>query len=150
MADLIQVDIVTPDRMLYSGTADLVTLPGTSGQMGVLHGHAPLLTTLDIGEIILHNGQDAVYIAVSGGVAEVRPDKVTILADAAESLDEIDEERAVAARERAEQLLATNPPPHERPVVEAALRRSTLRLKMARRHHGRRATDAPHFEGESR
>ena len=141
-----KVDIVTPDRSLFSGEADMITLPGTLGQMGILRGHAPLLSTLDIGEIIIHQGSNQQFIAVAGGVVEVRPDKVTILADAAESSTEIDAERAEEARERAEKLLAENPPPSERPVLEAALRRSTLRLKLARRHQGRRQADTLNFE----
>ena len=68
----------------------MVTLPGSLGQMGILPGHAPLLSTLDIGEIILHIGNDSQFVAVSGGVVEVRPDKVTILADTAETPEDID------------------------------------------------------------
>ena len=146
MANTLQVDIVTPDRPLFSGRVDMVTLPGSLGQMGILPGHAPLLSTLDIGEIILHIGNGSQFVAVSGGVVEVRPDKVTILADTAETPEDIDAARAQDALVRAEQLLATNPPPHERPVIEAAVRRSSLRLKVARRHQGRRSTEAPHFE----
>jgi F-type H+-transporting ATPase subunit epsilon len=146
MANTLQVDIVTPDRSLFSGRVDMVTLPGSLGQMGILPGHAPLLSTLDIGEIILHIGNGSQFVAVSGGVVEVRPDKVTILADTAETPEDIDAARAADALARAEQLLATNPPPHERPVIEAAVRRSSLRLKVARRHQGRRSTEAPHFE----
>ena len=146
MANTLQVDIVTPDRSLFSGRVDMVTLPGSLGQMGILPGHAPLLSTLDIGEIILHIGNGSQFVAVSGGVVEVRPDKVTILADTAETPEDIDAARAADALVRAEQLLATNPPPHERPVIEAAVRRSSLRLKVARRHQGRRSTEAPHFE----
>ena len=89
----------------------------------------------------------AVAVAVSGGVVEVRPDKVTILADTAESPEDIDAARAQDALARAEQLLATNPPPHERPVIEAAVRRSSLRLKVARRHQGRRSAEGLNFEG---
>jgi F-type H+-transporting ATPase subunit epsilon len=147
MANTLQVDIVTPDRSLFSGRVEMVTLPGSLGQMGILPGHAPLLTTLDIGEIILRTGNDSRFIAVSGGVVEVRPEKVTILADTAESPEDIDASRALDALERAQQLLATNPPPHERPVIEAAVRRSSLRLKVARRHQGRRATEGLNYEG---
>jgi F-type H+-transporting ATPase subunit epsilon len=147
MANMLQVDIVTPERSLFSGQVNMVTLPGTLGQMGILPGHAPLLSTLDIGEIILHMGNDSRFIAVSGGVVEVRPDKVTILADTAESPEDIDASRAQEALARAQQLLATNPPPSERPVIEAAMRRSSLRLKVARRHHGRRASEGLNFEG---
>ena len=147
MANTLQVDIVTPYRSLFSGRVNMVTLR-ISGQMGILPGHAPLLSTLDIGEIILHIGNDSRFIAVGGGVVEVRPDKVTILADTAETPEDIDAARAQDALARAQQLLATNPPPHERPVVEAAVRRSSLRLKVARRHQGRRATEAPHFDSK--
>ena len=70
----IKVDIVTPEKMLYSGEVEMITLPGTNGQMGILRGHAPLLSTLDIGEIVLHRREGNDYLAVSGGVAEVRPD----------------------------------------------------------------------------
>ncbi len=145
----IKVDIVTPEKMLYSGDVEMVTLPGTNGQMGILHGHAPLLSTLDIGEIVLHSREGNEYLAVSGGVVEVRPDKVTILADTAEAGAEIDEQRASAALERAERLLAENPPPHRVPEIMASLRRSSLRLKVARRHQGRRSAEGLHFEGGS-
>ena len=81
----IQVEIVTPSRQLYSGAVQMVTLPGVEGEMGVLAGHAPLLTTLNIGEITLHSADgEAEYIAVSGGVVEVLPDKVIVMARSAE------------------------------------------------------------------
>jgi F-type H+-transporting ATPase subunit epsilon len=140
----IQVEIVTRERRLLSDEADMVTLPGTAGQMGILHGHTPLLSTLDIGEIILHKGNEREYIAVGGGIVEVRPDKVTILAEVAEHAEEIDEARAAAALERARQSLAENPPSDRKPVIEAALRRSSLRLKVARRRA--RRTEGPRFE----
>ncbi len=106
------------------------------------------MTTLDIGEIVLHKGDDTEFLAVSGGVAEVRPDKVTILADTAERLEEIDAERAQEALERANQLLKDNPPPAERPAIQAALRRSNLRLRLVRRHQGRRRSRGPSFGEE--
>jgi len=145
----IKVDIVTPEKMLYSGEVEMVTLPGTNGQMGILRGHAPLLSTLDIGEIVLHSREGNEYLAVSGGVVEVRPDKVTILADVAEAGTEIDEERAAAALERARQSLAENPPPQQVPEIMASLRRSSLRLKVARRHAGRRSSSGLNYEGDS-
>jgi len=129
----ILVEIVTPRRLLFSGEVDMVTLPGSDGQMGILRSHAPLLTTLDVGEIVLHrSNQEDEYIVVSGGIAEVRPNKVTILADTAERADEIDVKRAEAARERARQMIAEGGPV-QRPVLEMALRRSTMRMKVARR-----------------
>lgn len=148
MANTIQVDIVTPERSLFSGQVEMITLPGSLGQMGILPGHAPLLSTLDIGEIILKVGNISQYVAVSGGVVEVRPNKVTILADTAETPEDIDAVRAQEALDRAQQLLATNPPPHVRPLIEAAVRRSTLRLKIARKHQGRRVAEGLNYEGE--
>jgi F-type H+-transporting ATPase subunit epsilon len=138
----IQVDIVTPERRLFSDMVEMVTLPGSDGQMGILSGHAPLLSTLDLGEIILHMSDGPRYIAVSGGVVEVRPNKVTILAETAEHAEEIDVDRAQAARDRAHQSLADNPPAEHRAVMETALRRSSLRLRVAGRRHRR----APSFE----
>jgi F-type H+-transporting ATPase subunit epsilon len=144
----ILVDIVTRDRRLVSDEVDMVTLPGSAGQMGVLRGHAPLLSTLEIGEIILHKGNDVRYIAIGGGVVEVRPDKVIVLAESAEQAEEIDETRAAAALQRARESLAENPPRERKPLIEAALQRSTLRLKVARRRSNRPPRPGPSFEEE--
>lgn len=144
----IMVDIVTRDRRLLSDEVDMVTVPGVGGQMGILRGHAPLLSTLDIGEVVLHKGNDVRYVAIGGGVVEVRPDKVIVLAESAEHAEEIDEERAAAALQRARQLLAENPPHERKPVIEAALRRSTLRLRVARRRSSRPPRPGPSFEEE--
>ena len=136
----IQVEIVTPSRQLYSGAVQMVTLPGVEGEMGVLAGHAPLLTTLNIGEITLHSADgEAEYIAVSGGVVEVLPDKVIVMARSAERAEDIDIARAEAAMQRAEDALNTRSPEERRPV-EVAYRLSQLRLKVARR---RRSTPGP-------
>jgi F-type H+-transporting ATPase subunit epsilon len=144
----IKVDIVTRDRRLVSGEFDLVTLPGSDGQMGIMRGHAPLLSILDIGEIILHSGNDVRYISIGGGVVEVRPDKVLVLAESAEQAEEINEARAAAALERARQSLAENPPRERKIAIEAALQRSTLRLKVARRRQGRQQRQGPSFDEE--
>ncbi len=134
----IQVEIVTPRRELFSGPVQMITLPGVEGQMGVMGQHAPLLTTLNIGEIILHRpGEEPDYIAVTGGVVEVRPDKVIVLARSAERAEEIDIARAEAALRRAEES-RHNQPAEERRPVELALRRSQVRLKVAQRHRPRR------------
>ncbi len=134
----IKVEIVTPRRELFNGDVQMITLPGVSGQMGVMGQHVPLLTTLDIGEIVLHRpGEEPDYIAVSGGVVEVRPDKVIVLARAAERADEIDIARAEAAMRRAQEAIAHRPPT-EHPPVELALRRSQVRLKVAQRRRARR------------
>jgi F-type H+-transporting ATPase subunit epsilon len=145
----IQVDIVTRDRRLLSDEVDMVTLPGSLGQMGILRGHAPLLSTLEIGEIVLHKGSDTRYIAIGGGVVEVRPDKVIVLAESAEHAEEIDEARAADALQRARQSLADNPPRDRKPFIEAALQRSTLRLKVARRRSNRPPRPGPSFEEEA-
>lgn len=130
----IQVEIVTPRRELFSGEVQMITLPGIDGQMGVMGQHAPLLTTLDIGEIILHRpGEEDDFIAVTGGVVEVRPDKVIILARSAERADEIDVARAEAALSRAQEAISQGPAVEHRPPAEMALRRSQIRLKVARR-----------------
>lgn len=135
----IQLEIVTPSRQLYSGDVQMITMPGVDGEMGVLGGHAPLLTTLNIGEIALRlAGGETEYIAVSGGVVEVRPDKVIVLARSAERAEEIDIARAEAAMKSAEEALSSRPQEERRPV-EVAFRRSQLRLKVARRRRAARA-----------
>ncbi|MEZ4682151.1 MAG: F0F1 ATP synthase subunit epsilon [Caldilineaceae bacterium] len=143
----ILVDIVTPARRLLLEEVDMVTLPGMDGQLGILRGHVPLLSTLDIGEIVLHSASDTRFIAVSGGVAEVRPDKVTIMADTAEPAEEIDIDRAEEARERARNSLEGAGPQRD-PNALAALRRSNLRLKVARRRRSSRP--GPTFENDDR
>lgn len=141
----ILVDIVTPERRLLSEEVDMVTLPGVDGQMGILRGHVPLLTLLDIGEIVLHRQNNTRHIAVGGGIVEIRPDKVTILADTAEQAEEIDLQRAEAARERARASLVGAGEQHD-PQAVAALRRSNLRLKVAQR---RRHRSTPQFQEEA-
>lgn len=134
----IEVEIVTPRRQLFAGEVQMITLPGADGQMGVLRNHAPLLTILDIGEIVLHlpdGGED--YIAVSGGVVEVRPNKVIVLARSAERADEIDIDRAQAAMQRAQDSIRNRPSEERRPV-EMALQRSRVRLKVAERRRRQR------------
>lgn len=135
----LQVEIVTPERLLLAQEADMVLLPGAAGQMGVMAGHVPLLTTLTAGEIVLfRNNAEEEILAVGGGLAEVRPDHVTILADVAERAEEIDEARAEQARRRAERSLAERRAgPLPAPVHLAALRRSQVRLRVAERRRRR-------------
>jgi F-type H+-transporting ATPase subunit epsilon len=142
----IRCEIVSQDRIVYQGEADMVILPGTGGEMGVLPHHAPVLTTLKYGVVkVRHRGDDQVF-AVSGGVAEVQPDLVTVLADAAESVEEIDVRRAESARKRAEEALAKGVPLESDALlnIEAALRRSNLRLDVVRRYRKTR----PRFPGQ--
>ena len=133
----IHCDIVSQDRMVFEGDVDIVVLPGTDGEMGVLPHHAPLLTTLKFGLIkVRRQGQEEVF-TVAGGVAEIQPTIVTVLADAAENVAEIDVARAEAARKHAEEALSQVTPEDADKylAIEAALRRSNLRLDAARRYH---------------
>lgn len=134
------VEIVTPERQLLSQQADMVLLPGAAGQMGVMAGHVPLMTTLAEGEIVITlDGEEVEAIAVGGGLAEVRPDHVTVLADTAERGEEIDEARAEEARQLAERALQeSSEGPLPSPVHLAALRRSQTRLRAAERMKRRR------------
>ena len=135
----IRCEIVSQDRTVYQGDADIVVLPGVEGEMGILPHHAPLLTALKLGVIKVRSGKAEQVFAVAGGVAEVQPDLVTVLADAAENVEEIDVARADAARRRAEEFLAQGLPPDSDAYLnmEAALRRSNLRLDAAKRYrHG--------------
>jgi F-type H+-transporting ATPase subunit epsilon len=100
------LEVATPTRLAVADEVDDVVAPGSEGYFGVLPGHAPFLTTLGIGELTYRKGREEFHLAVSGGFAEVRNDKVIVLADTAERPDEINRERAERARTRAEQRLA--------------------------------------------
>jgi F-type H+-transporting ATPase subunit epsilon len=132
----IRCEIVSQDRTVYQGDVDIVVLPGTDGELGILPHHAPVLTTLKYGVIKVRRGDMEDVFTVAGGVAEVQPDIVTILADAAENVREIDVARAESARKRAEEALAKSTPMDGDAyfAMEAALRRSNLRLDVARRY----------------
>jgi len=135
----IRCEIVTQERVVYDQEVDMVIAPGSEGELGILPHHVPLLTALAAGELRLRVGDDESSFAIGGGCMEVQPDHVTILATAAEQADEIDIERAEAARERAERLLKEVPPPDSDQFkrIEAALRRSRVRLRVARRRRRR-------------
>ncbi len=122
--------------MVYAGDVDIVVLPGTDGEMGILPHHAPLLTTLKIGIIKVRSGGKEEVFTVAGGVAEVQPDIVTVLADAAENVEEIDVARAEAARKSAQEILAKGVPADTDSYLkmEAALRKSNLRLDAVKRY----------------
>jgi F-type H+-transporting ATPase subunit epsilon len=133
----IRCEIVSQDRTVFQGDVDIVVLPGAAGEMGILPHHAPVLTTLKYGIIKVRRNNKEELFAVAGGVAEVQPSIITILADAAENIEEIDVVRAKAAKKRAEDALANLSPDEDRDsylVMEAALRRSNLRLDVVRRY----------------
>lgn len=132
----VRCEVVTQDRLLFEGPADIVLAPGVQGELGILPNHAPLLTSLDLGVLRLrYQGQETAF-TISGGVMEVRPDVVIVLADVGESVEDIDQERAEKARARAEELLkrVEGKSPEEYLAAEAALRRSKLRLEAVRRY----------------
>src|ERR1051326_2137679 len=105
MADSFAVQIVTPERLVVETTAEELQIPGKKGYLGILSGHAPLITELAVGEITYRSGQTTGRVAVAWGFAEVLPDKVTILAETAEKAEEIDVARAEKSRKRAEERL---------------------------------------------
>jgi F-type H+-transporting ATPase subunit epsilon len=135
--------------MVFEGDVDIVVLPGAAGEMGILPNHAPLLTTLNFGVIKVRTKGEEEIFTVAGGVAEVQPDIVTVLADAAENIMEIDQERAEAARKRAEEVLEKGVPADTDTflAIEAALRRSNLRLDAVRRY--RKTSARPSFREEN-
>ena len=137
----IRCEIVSQDRQVFTGDADMIIVPGTQGEMGILPNHAPLLSTLKIGILrVRFQGQEQVF-TIAGGVIEVQPDLVTVMADAAENVLEIDVSRAEAAKRRAEEFLKQGPPPDTDAYlkIESALRRSTLRLEAVKRYRGQRS-----------
>ncbi len=129
----IKVDIVTAERVVYSAEVDMIVAPGIEGQLGILPHHAPLMTILQPGELRMKKGGEEYALAISGGFLEVRPDRVIILAEAAERDEEIDLARAEEAKRRAQERLAHPTPEVDVARAEAALRRAVARLRVAER-----------------
>ena len=136
----IQCDIVTQERSVFSEEVEYVSLPGSEGMMGILPNHAPMLTALAFGEVMVRNQGDEQFFAIGGGYAEVQPDRVIILADSAEQAGEIDLERAEKAREKAEQAMKEGVPTDAAKYaqIEAALRRAQIRIDVGVRRSSRR------------
>jgi len=128
-----RLEIVTAEGVVFSDDVDVVVAPGVEGQLGILPHHAPLMTMLQPGELLVKRGGEEFFLAISGGFLEVRPDRVIVLADAAERAEEIDIARAEAAKRRAEELLKSHPPEVDAARAEAALLRSLARLKVVER-----------------
>ncbi len=124
-----RLEIVTAERMVYSDEVDAVVAWGVEGQLGILPHHAPLMTMLQPGDLMIRKNKEEEYLAISGGFLEVRPDKVIILADACERADEIDIARAEEAKRRAQETMRAAPLSVEAAAAEAALRRSLARLR---------------------
>jgi len=131
MADTLQLDIVAPDKLLVREQVNQVQIPGKNGELGILPGHAPLITELTIGEIRYMQGGTTHYLSVAWGFAEVLPNKVTILADTAERAEEIDIKRAQEAKARAEAGLKQAGADTNYDALQYALRRAEVRLQVA-------------------
>jgi len=133
----IRLDIVTAERLVFSEEVDVVVAPGIEGELAILPHHAPLMTALQPGELRVRRGGEEYSLAVTGGVLEVRPDRITILADAAERAEEIDIARAEEAKRRAEEELSRSAEV-DGARAEAALRRSLIRIKVGEKRRRRR------------
>lgn len=134
MADAIQLDILTPEKVAFSGSIDMVTAPGSLGEFGVLPGHAAFATTLQVGEIIIKKDNREYYLAISGGFAEVGNDKVTILVETAELAQDIDLKRAENAKIQAEERLKSlSSDDGEFLETSLALKRAANRIKVSAR-----------------
>lgn len=134
----ISVEIVTQEKVIFSEPeADMVVIPGSEGEMGVLPHHAPVLTTLAYGELIVRKGRAQESFAIYGGVVDIRPDRVVVLADLAESSYDIDAAAVEAARERAATLMEQGVPAEQNREAALALRRAELALKVQRKVQSR-------------
>ncbi|HAL17604.1 MAG TPA: ATP synthase F1 subunit epsilon [Anaerolineaceae bacterium] len=136
----IHCEIVSQDRIVFQGDVDIVVVPGVEGVMGILPNHSPLLSTLQYGIITIRQKNQEEYFTVAGGVVEVTGSQVTILANAAENVDEINIQRAEDARQRAESSLkeAGAAKPEDQAALQLALKRSTLRIAAVQRFRQRR------------
>ncbi len=134
----IKLDIVTAEQATFSDDVDVVVAPGIEGQLGILPHHTPLMTMLQPGELLVKKGGEEFYIAVTGGFLEVRPDRVIVLADAAERAEDIDIARAEEAKRRAEEQLRERAPGVDMAKADAALRRALTRLEVVQRRRKRK------------
>ena len=138
LPESIQLIVVTPERQLLRESVVEVTVPGLEGQLGILPGHAPLMTELGIGELSYRTNTSSqpIVLAVISGFAEVLPDRVTVLAETAERAEEIDLARAEQAKARAERRLAAGDPNIDWDRANIALQRSIIRIQIARKYRG--------------
>lgn len=136
----LRLEIITAEREVFADDVNVVVAPGTEGQLGILPHHAPLITMLNPGELLIRKDNEETYMAITGGFLEVRPDKVIVLADACERAEEIDIARAEEAKSRAEEQLKTPVEKLDAARTEAALRRSLVRLQVAERRRRKSKT----------
>ncbi len=135
---MLKFEIVTAERVVYSEDVDVVVAPGTMGQLGILPHHAPLMTMLQPGELLVRKAGKEESIFVSGGFLEVRGDKVVVLADTAERAEEIDTARAEEAKRRAQEIMTMPSADADHARTQAALLRSLMRLKIAEKSKKKR------------
>lgn len=132
MAEKLKLEMVTPYRQVLSEEVDEIVMPGQMGELGILPGHTPLLTTLKVGEFTYRKGGSSFHVAVNWGYVEVEDDTVIVLAETAEPADEIDMARAKVALGRAEDALKKlDPEDKDYRVMEAALERALIRIQVA-------------------
>ena|ERR1700757_3760426 len=138
LPEFIELIVVTPERQLLRESVVEVAIPGLDGQLGILPGHAPLMTELGIGELSyrVSTSSQPILLAVISGFAEVLPDRVTVLAETAERAEEIDVARAEEAKARAEKRLSAGDTNLDWDRANTALQRSLIRIQVARKHHG--------------
>jgi F-type H+-transporting ATPase subunit epsilon len=137
----IHVEVVTQEKKIFEEReADMVVVPGSEGEMGILPHHAPVLTTLSFGELIVRKAKAEERFVIYGGVVDIRPDKVVVLADMAESAFELDEQRIEAARQRAQKLIAEGIPESANRAATLELRRAELALKIKNKLKGHSST----------
>ncbi len=136
----LKVDIVTAEKVVYSEEADIIIAPGTEGQLGILPHHLPLMTSLEPGELIMRREGTEYSLVIAGGFMEVRPDRVIVLADAAERADEIDLARAEAAKQKARERISHQEAGVDISIAEAALRRALARIRVAEKRRHRTGT----------
>jgi F-type H+-transporting ATPase subunit epsilon len=139
LPDKIHIEIVTPEKQIFSGDVDSVVVPSNTGYLGILPGHAPLLAELGIGEISYKIGEQTEYIFCSWGFLEVLPDRVVLLAQTAEMASDIDVKRAEEAKIRAEKLLTSKDPDVDFGAAELALLRAISRINAVKHRTGHRA-----------
>ncbi|MGM9926183.1 MAG: F0F1 ATP synthase subunit epsilon [Bacillus sp. (in: firmicutes)] len=126
----IEVNVVTPNGPIYNGEVEMVSTKAQSGELGILPGHIPMVAPLRIGAVRLKKGGNTEYVAVSGGFLEVRPDKITILAQTAELAEHIDIARAMAAKDRAERRMQDKQASIDAGRAELALKRAINRISV--------------------
>lgn len=134
----IHIELVTQEQKIFDEPdADIVIVPAVEGEMGVLPNHAPVLTTLSFGELVVRKGEAEERFAIYGGVVDVRPDKVVVLAELAESSYALDLEKAQEARERARVILEEGPPGIDNRQAELELRRANLAIRISQKVRSR-------------